>query len=155
NTQTTTIDQFDSQDIVVTVAPGGPTGIDLAASSDSGASNSDNVTSASSLDFVVSGVTLGATVKLMKGSAVLAQGVANASTITLTVANPGTALSQGANEITATQTVGGQTSVASPPLNVTFDTTAPTFTSTAPASAPVGFNLNYNAQTSEEGAGLV
>jgi VCBS repeat-containing protein len=148
---TTTADAFDTQDVLVTVNAGGPAAVDLATISDSGSSNSDNITNASSLDFNVTGVTAGATVKLLKGSTVLAQGVASSSSITLTVANPGTALGQGASDITATQTVSGTTSAASPALHVVYDTSAPTFSSTAPTTALVGFDLNYNAQTNEEG----
>src|SRR5262249_17289592 len=123
---------------------------------DTGVSSTDNITNASSLDFLVSNVTNGALVKLMKGATVLAQGTATGTTITLTVANPGTALGQGQSTITATQTVNSQTSNASTGLNVTYDTAAPTFSSTAPTSALVGFDLAYNAQTNEEGqTGLV
>jgi VCBS repeat-containing protein len=148
---TTTADAFDTQDVLVTVNAGGPSSVDLATISDSGSSNTDNITNASSLDFAVNGVTAGATVKLLKGSTVLAQGVASSTSITLTVANPGTALGQGASDITATQTVSGTTSAASPALHVVYDTSAPTFSSTAPTTALVGFDLNYNAQTNEEG----
>lgn len=150
-TTTTTSDQFDLQDVLVTVAPGAPTSLDLASVSDSGTSNSDNITDATSLDFTLGGLTVGATVKLMKGNTVLAQGVANATTMTLTVANAGTALGEGASDITATQTVNGQTSPASTALKVTYDSVNPTFTSTAPTTAQAGFNVNYNAQTNEEG----
>ncbi|HEY2411242.1 MAG TPA: tandem-95 repeat protein [Pirellulaceae bacterium] len=148
---TTTADAFDTQDVLVTVNAGGPTSVDLATISDSGSSNSDNITNASSLDFAINGVTAGATVKLLKGTTVLAQGVASSNTITLTVANPGTALGQGASDITATQTVSGTTSSASPALHVVYDTSVPTFSSTAPTTALVGFDLNYNAQANEEG----
>ncbi len=150
-TSTTTADQFDLQTVLVTVTPQAPTGVDLAAVSDSGASSTDNITDSTSLDFQVSGLTVGSTVKLMKGNTVLAQGVANATTMTLTVANANTALGEGASSITATQTVNGQVSPASTALSVTYDSVNPTFTSTAPTAALVGFNLNYNAQTNEEG----
>jgi VCBS repeat-containing protein len=150
-TTTTTADQFDLQTVLVTVTPQAPTGVDLAAVSDSGTSSTDNITDATSLDFSVSGLTVGATVKLMKGDTVLAQGVANATTMTFTVANANTALGEGVSNITATQTVNGQVSPASTALGVTYDSVNPTFTSTAPTSALVGFDLNYNAQTNEEG----
>src|SRR5207244_2244076 len=114
-------------------------------------SSTDNITNASSLDFNITGVTAGSTVKLLKGSTVLAQGVATTSSIRLTVANPGTALGQGGSDLTATQTVNGTTSAASPALHVVYDTSVPTFSSTAPTTALVGFDLNYNAQTNEEG----
>src|SRR5207253_510514 len=116
-TTTTTADQFDTQDVLVTVAAAAPT-VDLADGSDLGASNSDNITGASSLDFVVTGVTNGATVKLLKGVTILAQGTATGTSITLNVPNAATALGQGASAITATQTIGGQTSAVSTALNV-------------------------------------
>jgi len=149
--QRSTADQFDTESVLVTVSSPAPTGIDLDTASDSGASSTDNITNASSLNFTVSGVTSGATVKLLKGTTILAQGQATGSTITLNIANPGSVLGQGASTLTATQTNNGQESAASTPLNVTYDTTVPSFTSTAPTAAQVGFNLNYNAQTNEEG----
>jgi large repetitive protein len=153
---TTTADPFDTQLVAVTVTSSAPT-VDLVSTSDSGASNTDNITNATTLDFLVSGVTSGATVRLLKGATVLATGVVptGATTINLTVPNPGTNLGQGASAITATQTVGTQTSPASAALNVTFDSAAPTFSSTSPTANPVGFDLAYNAQTNEEGSGVV
>ncbi len=151
-TTRTTADQFDTENVLVTVSAGAPTGIDLNDASDSGSSHTDNITNASTLDFTISGVTTGATVKLLKGSTILAQGQATSSTITLTIANPGSVLGQGVSAITATQTNNGQESAATAPLNITYDTTVPTFTSTAPTAAQVGFNLNYDAQTNEEGS---
>src|SRR5207249_9367501 len=81
-TPTTTADPFDVQDVLVTVLPASTLSIDLAPTSDSGLSNTDNLTNATSLDFVISGVTTGAVVKLQKGITVLAQGVATASSLT-------------------------------------------------------------------------
>ena len=91
---------FDEQIVPVTVAAAGPGAVDLVSGSDTGSSSSDNITNASSLDFLVTGVTSGATVKLLKGTTVLAQGTASGTSITLTVANPGTQLGQGASGIT-------------------------------------------------------
>jgi VCBS repeat-containing protein len=155
-----TQDQFDTQTMAITVgaaAPAAPTSVDLDSASDTGTSNSDNITNASSLSFTVNGVTAGATVKLLKNGTVLAQGTVatGATSISLAVSNPSAVLSQGANTITATQTVSGQESAASSALTVTYDTTPPTFTSTPPTTAFTGVNLNYNAQTDEEGSGVV
>jgi cyclophilin family peptidyl-prolyl cis-trans isomerase len=150
-TATTTSDAFDTQEIEVTVGPAAPTGIDLVAGSDSGDSNSDNITNAASLQFTVSGVTNGALVKLMKGTNVLAQGTATGTTINLNIANSST-LGEGVHGLTATQTVNNTESQASPVLNITLDTTAPgQFTSTPPTEADTNVLLTYNAQHPDEG----
>jgi VCBS repeat-containing protein len=147
-------DQFDTELVQITVAPGVPV-VDLAAASDSGASNSDNVTNATQLEFVISNVTSGAVVKLYEGNTVLTQGTVatGANTITLTVNSPGTLIGQGESDITATQTItGGQESERSTVVKVNYDTTQPAdFTSVPPLNANVDFNVNYNAQTPDEG----
>jgi cyclophilin family peptidyl-prolyl cis-trans isomerase len=150
-TTATTNDQFDTQEVEVTVAPAAPTAIDLLAASDTGDSNSDNITNASTLQFTISGVTNGALVKLMKGTSVLAQGTATGTTINLSTTNLGT-LGDGVHGLTATQTVSSTESTASPVLNVTLDTTPPAnFTSTPPTEADVNVLLTYNAQNPGEG----
>lgn len=155
-TQTTTQDQFDTQLVTVTVGAGAPT-LDLVTTSDTGSSSTDNVTNATSLDFLVTNVTANATVQLLKGTTVIATGTvgASANSITLTVSNPGLNLGQGVSAITARQTVGSQVGAESTPLSVTYDTTAPTFTSAAPTTAPIGFDLAYNAATNEDASGVV
>jgi VCBS repeat-containing protein len=150
-TTTTTNDQFDTQEIQITVGSPAPTGIDLLAASDSGDSNSDNITNAGTLQFTISGVTNGALVKLMKGTNVLAQGTAAGTTINLSTSNLGL-LGDGVHGLTATQTVSNLESPASPVLNVTLDTTPPAaFTSTPPTEADVNVLLTYNAQNPGEG----
>ena len=75
-TTTTTLDPFDSQLVTVEVsAIGGLPAVDLSAGSDSGVSSTDNITNAASLDFTVSDVISGATVRLLKGTTILAEGV--------------------------------------------------------------------------------
>jgi VCBS repeat-containing protein len=150
-TSTTTNDQFDTQTVQVTVAPAAPTGIDLLAASDSGDSNSDNITNAGTLQFTISGVTSGALVKLMKGTNVLAQGTATGTTINLSTTNLGP-LGDGVHGLTATQTISNVESAPSSALNVTLDTTAPAaFTSTPPTEADVNVLLTYDAQNPGEG----
>jgi large repetitive protein len=151
-----TQDEFDAQLVTVNVAAGAPT-VDLVATSDSGTSSTDNITNASTLEFLVTGVTSGATVQLFEGDTVLATGTvgASANSITLTVSNPGVNLGQGQSGITAKQTVNSQVGPTSTVLNVTYDSTAPVFNSAAPTIAPIGFDLAYNAQTNEEGSGVV
>lgn len=148
---TTTTDTFDTQLVNVQVAPPPPTAIDLSAQSDTGFSNTDNVTNASALTFTINGVTSGATVKLKLGNTELASGAATGTSISLTVTNL-SGFAQGANQITATQTVNGVESDASSPIGLTYDTTAPAAnTSTAPTEATAGTLLTYNAQNAEEG----
>lgn len=151
-TTTTTSDTFDMQTVEVTVAPPAPTGIDLIEPNNPNeASSTDNITNATSLQFTISGVTSGALVKLMKGTNVVAQGTATGTSISLTTSNLGL-LGDGTHGLTATQTVSGEESEASPVLNVTLDTVAPVqFTSTPPTEADVNVALNYNAQHPDEG----
>ena len=146
-----TSDAFDTEVVNVTVAPAAPTAVDLLASSDSNIDN-DNITNESTLNFQVTGVTNGATVKLYRGTTVLGQATASGGVANITVSNLLT-FGQGQHTITATQTIASVESAASPALNVTLDTIAPAaFTSAAPTEALVGVNLNYNAENPEEDA---
>ncbi len=150
-TQTDTADAFDTQLVEVTVAPAAPT-VDLTAASDSGTSNSDNITNAGTLQFDISGVTSGAVVKLLAGTTLLAQGTASGTSITLSTTQIA-ALGEGAHQLTATQTVSGVESDASTAVSVTYDITPPpAFTSTPPTEADVGIPLQYNAENPEESA---
>lgn len=138
----------DEQLITVKVLPGTLT-VDLAAASDSGVSNSDNITNATSLQFTVSGVTSGATVKLFDGTQEIGSATANGTTVTITTTS---ALADGTHNITARQTVQNETSAASTALPVIIDKTAPVvLTSTPPTSAAINEALSYNAQHPEEG----
>jgi cyclophilin family peptidyl-prolyl cis-trans isomerase len=141
----------DVQKVTVNVAPTAPTSVDLTAASDSGASNTDNITNASSLSFLISGVTSGATVKLYAGSNVVAQGTASGTSITLSVTSA--TLGEGTHQFSATQTVAGLESAHTANLAVTFDVTPPpAFTSTPPTQANANSTLAYNAQNPDEGA---
>jgi len=140
----------DVQKVTVNVGPAAPSSVDLVAESDTGISSTDNITKSSSLSFLVSGVTSGATVKLYAGDTVVAQGVANGSTITLTFGS--SVVGEGTHQFSATQSISGQESPRTSNLAVSFDLTAPpAFTSTAPTQATVGALLAYNAQNPEEG----
>ncbi len=140
----------DEQLITVKVLPGTPT-VDLAAASDTGVSNSDNITNADSLQFVVSGVSNGATVKLFAGTQEIGSATATGTSVTITTTAL-SALPDGAHSITARQTVSGESSAASTALSVTVDQTAPVaLTSTAPTTAAINEALSYNAQHPEEG----
>ena len=105
-----------------TTAPAAPSAPDLLALSDSGASSTDNITNVSLPSFSGTGEN-GATVTLLDGSTTIGTGTVSGSIWSITAS---TALSEGANSITAKQTdVAGNISIASSPLNVTLDTTAP------------------------------
>ena len=126
--------------------------IDLVAESDSGTSSTDNITNRTNLAFNVTGVTAGATVTVRAGSTVIGTGTASGSSITV-LTNLTLAGGNGVYPITATQTVNGLTSNPSPVLEVTYDSVAPSFTSTAPTSAFIGQSFVYDANTDAEAAG--
>lgn len=144
-------DQFDSQLVTVNVGPTGTPTVDLTDASDSGSSNSDNVTNDGTLDFNITGVTSGATVKLYNGNTVIASGVATGTSITLSTTAIAS-LGSGTYQISASQTVNGGEGAKSTAVPVTFDVTAPgAFTSTAPTTATEGVAFTYDAQSPEEG----
>jgi cyclophilin family peptidyl-prolyl cis-trans isomerase len=155
----TTQDTFDTQILTFNVVAANnlaaPTGIDLASVSDSGSSNSDNLTNAGSMQFVVSGTAAGATVNLRVGSTIVGTAVATGTSTTITTALVAQ-LGQGTHSIVATQTLDNQTSVASPALAVTFDSLTPIAigNSFLPTSANVGTALSVDLAHPEEGQGL-
>ncbi len=147
----------DSQLITVSVVgANAPTSIDLDTASDSGVSNSDNITNATAPTFTVAGTTAGATVKLKVGNTVIGEATATGTT-TVVTANNISSLGQGAVLVTATQTVGTAEGSASPSLSVTFDSTAPVDVagSLIPSSAIIDQALSVNLAHAEEGQGLV
>ena len=110
-----------------TLAPTAPSAPDLLGSSDSGASDTDNLTKDTLPSFSGTGEN-GATVTLLDGITTIGTGTVSGGTWSITAT---TALNEGANSITAEQTdVAGNTSVASAALNVTLDTAAPAAPST-------------------------
>ena len=141
-------DTSDVQLVNVSVAPAAPGVPDLANASDTGSSNTDNRTNlANGLQFLVSGVTSGATVELREGSTPLGSAVAGATgTVSITT---NVALSNGAHSITAIQTQSGAASTASAALTVTIDSVGPTFSTTPPTQATVGTLLTYDANVIE------
>jgi cyclophilin family peptidyl-prolyl cis-trans isomerase len=154
-----TSDQNDTQLVTINVAPGAPsapTSIDLASSSDSGSSDNDNLTNAGTLTFTIGGTINGATITLRAGSTVIGSTVATGTTTTLTTANLA-ALGSGTYSLSATQSIGGQSSSASPGISLTFDNIAPSSLSPTvfPASVPLGETLSVNLAHAEEGNGLV
>ena len=111
-------------------APNAPTGLDLAAADDTGASNSDNVTSQSSGLTISGQAEANARIELFDGTTSLGRATANASgAFSLDVT-----LAAGARAITAKATdAAGNVSAASAALTITVDGTAP--------AAPTGLDL--------------
>ncbi len=159
---------YDMQSVPVAVAPAAPTSIDLLASSDTGSSNSDNLTNlnnngnSTTLTFQVSGVTAGNKVQLYAGATLIGEGVASGTTINITT-NGTAALANGVNAITARQVLANQTvdagtqnrtldltSTSSAALNITIDAAAPIFTTQPVTSLAQFATYNYNANTDDE-----
>ena len=155
-TSADTVDTFDTQTISVVPAPAAPTGVDLQAASDTGSSDTDNTTNAGSLSFVISGTVSGALVELRNGSTVVGSATASGTTTTITTNNIA-ALGAGTYTLTATQTVGGKVSTASPSLQVIYDNVQPVqlAANTIPTTGNVGSAINVDISHAEEGSGLV
>jgi gliding motility-associated-like protein len=112
-----------------TSSPGAPSTPVLASASDSGISNSDNITNATTPVFTGT-AEAGSTVVLYDtdGTTVLGTGVATGGNWSITAST----LAPGVHTITAKATdVAGNTGVASSGLNVTIDTTSPTLAITS------------------------
>ena len=133
-----------------TEAPAAPSAPVLAASSDSGTSDTDNITNVGRPSFSGTGED-GASVTLLDGSTAIGTDIVSGGAWSITAT---AALSEGSNSITAEQTdLAGNTSSASSPLSVTFDTIAPTVTavtaSPSNASVQVGQTVSFTIGLSE------
>jgi cyclophilin family peptidyl-prolyl cis-trans isomerase len=139
----------------VPVSVSAPTAVDLVAATDTGSSNSDNVTNAGNLQFLVSGTTNGANVQLKIGTQVVGSAVASGETTTITT-NQIATLGSGTYAIVAVQTLSGTTSAASPALSIVYDNAPPAAIANSglPNRANVGTPLNYDLNHPEEGQGL-
>lgn len=121
-------------------SPGTP---DLQAGSDSGPSNTDNVTSDTTPTFDISGVVNGATVELLRDGIAVASGTASGSTIALT-----DNVSDGTYSYSCRQTLGG-TTTTSGTLSVTIDSSSPSVSAITRAgvsptnAASVQFNVSF------------
>jgi hypothetical protein len=126
--------------------PAVPPPPDLVAASDSGTSNSDNITSfdnstpGKALQFTVSGTTAGVTVRLYVDGVLFASAPGGVGATTL-MTDGVTDLADGMHNFTATQFRAGDESMPSPVLALTIDTVAPTVdivdVAPDPRSAPV------------------
>jgi large repetitive protein len=152
-----TSDLFDTQKLTFQVnAPvTAPTAVDLVAASDSGVSDSDNLTNVGTMQFSVAGTTSGATVELKIGDQVVGSALATGATTTINTSQIST-LGAGTRSIVATQRLNNQTSSASPALNLTFDNTPPTAipASNLPTQANVGTELRVDLVHPDEGRDL-
>jgi hypothetical protein len=126
-------DSLNSPTASAITTPTAPALVSLLATSDTGVSSADRITSrnnatpAKSLQFSLSGLFAGATVQLFDGTTLIGTTVVGTgSTVSLTT-NGNTTLADGVRTITARQVL-GSTSAASGSLAVIIDTVAPTLT---------------------------
>ena len=130
-----------------------PTAIDLVAGSDTGRYDDDDITnrnnadSDSTLAFLISGVTDGATVHLYCDGVEIGSAVASGTTVTVTTDGE-TELSDAAHAFTATQEVNDIEGDSSDSLTVTVDTEAPDpIASTAPDVAKIQVEYTFDADS--------
>ena len=154
-TQSDTQDTFDSQYVEILVVADAPSGVDLVESSDSGSSDTDNVSNELTPLFEVDGVIVGALVELRVGDQVIGQTVAADTTVSITASLAG--LGDGSHQVTAVQKIDDVASPASDPLEITVDTTSPAaFTSSATSTAIGEQPWTFDVENPEEGtAGTV
>jgi len=108
--------------IIDTTAPAAPTVLDLAAASDTGASDSDNVTG-DSTPTITGKTEANATIELFSGATKIGSAKADGAGVWSITTS---ALSDGAHTLTATATdLAGNTGAASSALAITVDTIAP------------------------------
>jgi hypothetical protein len=147
-----TVDTYDTQRLKVNfTASSAGVSVDLLPASDSGTSDTDNLTNSNEWRFRVSGVTAGAEVILRTGNTELARGTATGTTIDLTASVA--SLNDGVYDVFAVQSSGGTTSDPSPSISVRRDTATPASINIAPpAIATVGKAYRYDFNNTEEGA---
>ena len=137
-----------------TVAPTAPTGLDLDAASDSGSSNTDNITN-DTTPTIAGTAEANARVQLFSSLVTGNIGQMDVTTGAFSI-TPATALAAGTHSITATATdLAGNVSTASTALSVVIDTTPPTTPTLTldPASdtGTVGDNLTTNTTVTLQG----
>ncbi len=158
-TTPTTSSPDDNQVVTVNVsqasATPAPTAVELLPDSDTGASSTDNITKAQTLNFTVSGTTAGATVEILAGGNVVGTATASGNTTNVQVNNV-PAIGQGSFLFTARQRVSGTNSTPSPALAIVLDSQspAPLAAGVMPATARVGQPLTVALSHPEEGHGL-
>ena len=133
-----------------------PTSVDLLAATDTGSSNSDNITNAGVLTFLVDGVVSGATIEILDVDTglVFGEGIAVGNSQTISTSNFA-AFGDGTYSVVARQTFEGETSEISSSITVIYDSDAPaSVASTAATTANVGIPYDGELISSEEGNGL-
>ncbi len=155
------------------VDPAAPISVSLLASSDTGSSNNDGLTSLNNADsshklqFLVNGVTAGDEVDILDGTTVIGTAVASSTSVTVTT-NGSVSLADGAHHITAKQilknvsyTVGNSTgttdlaSGSSTERLIDVDATAPIFSSSPPLTIQAGQPYPYTALASDNAGGAL
>ena len=142
-----------------TTAPAAPSTPDLAAASDTGSSNTDNLTSVTTPTFTGT-AEAGSTVRIFAGGVQVGSGTATGGNYSIQVS----ALAEGVHSITARASDGaGNSSASSGSLQITVDVTAPLVTTTTIAkqtgylagSIKQSGNYYVYANITETGAGVL
>ncbi|MFG0252951.1 MAG: peptidylprolyl isomerase, partial [Phycisphaerales bacterium JB038] len=146
--------------LTAVVAPPTPSQPDLAAVSDTGFSNADNITNldnstpGNTLVFRVDNAQAGATITLYAdGTAIGSLLVPDGVTSVFIETDGSTALLDGEHDITAVQTAAGTDSITSEALRIAVDTATPVFDPVDDQALIVGEQLSVDVQTDEETAG--
>lgn len=148
-------DNHDDQQVTITVTPPTPI-INLSGETDSGASDEDNITNATTLDFGVSNIESGATVELFieegDGSRTkIGQRIDITGAATIVGTDSGTLIDDGTYTIVATQTIDNETSDASDPIVVTILRDIGEFQTSAPTDGLAKELITYDADHDDEG----
>jgi hypothetical protein len=140
-----------------TTPPVAPTAPDLQAASDSGSSNTDNLTNLSPISFDIGNTENGATVKLYRDGLLVAPTTGNNGTVSIT---DGSSLQDGSYNYSATVVDrAGNTTSSAGGLTVTIDRTPPVITVpaniTAEATGPNGASVTFSPTGSDAHDGSV
>jgi hypothetical protein len=127
--------------------PAAPTTPDLGDASDTGLSNTDNITSAVNPQFRFRGTENGGTITVTASRSGVADKTCTRPGSTSLDGCSMSGLSQGTWTVVATHTdVNGNTSASSAALTIVIDTTAPALTAISPTRDAVGIAVNSNIQ---------
>ena len=166
---------YDSQVVPIYVSPAAPTAVKLMPASDTGISNSDDITNLNNsagktLQFEVDGVLSAADVQLFADGTLIGEATASGTSVVITTINTSSTvpLTDGTHSFTATQTLSNtavnvgnlQTTVnlasaASSSLSVIVDATPPQFSFTPITTASVGVAYNCQAAVIGDLAGTI
>lgn len=145
-----TPDHIDTQTVTINVVdPSVTPTVDLLSSSDSGASNSDNITRLTNVQFQVTGLGPEVEVTLFSGSTVIGTATAQGSSVVIT--SDLSSFGDMIHEITAQQEFGGVQSPLSSPLFVEIDTTIGPFSTDPVTDLAPGEDYAYDVEHIDEG----